>query len=383
MVFVAALHKGVETKLPVVTFSPRIGLGARWRNPARREDEEDLFQHEIRQERADRENQESHRLLYVAMTRAEQHLALTFSATARKTENWAKLVSESLQLPLTETGDRVIDRAAPDGKPWKLRLLVTDRAPELLLRVPAARTAGAASPATTWLDAPAVTEQQDANATVTALVEYARCPRRYYLGHYLGFDGRSRGVAEPGEGLPASDLGTQVHKLLAGEAVADADDEALRLADNFRNSALGRRAAKATRAEREFDFLMAVDDLVIRGQVDLWFEEGGELVIVDYKTDAVNLAEAHRRAQDYALQLRLYAMAVEQLTGRAADRAYLCFLRPNATVEIDLAPSLIESPSEVVREFQEAQDSLRFPLNEEEHCHGCPFFHDLCPATGG
>jgi CRISPR/Cas system-associated exonuclease Cas4 (RecB family) len=128
---------------------------------------------------------------------------------------------------------------------------------------------------------------------------------------------------------------------------------------------------------------MAVDDLVIRGQVDLWFEEGGELVIVDYKTDAVNLAEAHRRAQDYALQLRLYAMAVEQLTGRAADRAYLCFLRPNATVEIDLAPSLIESPSEVVREFQEAQDSLRFPLNEEEHCHGCPFFHDLCPATGG
>ncbi|MGA2152961.1 MAG: UvrD-helicase domain-containing protein [Bryobacteraceae bacterium] len=383
IVFVAALQKGVASGPPVVAFSPRVGLGARWRNPADGDDKDDVFQHAIREERKQREEEESNRLLYVAMTRAEQHLALTFSATARKTENWAKLVSESLQLPLTETGDRVIDRAAPDGKPWKLRLLVTDRAPELLLRVPAARTAGAASPATTWLDAPAVTEQQDANATVTALVEYARCPRRYYLGHYLGFDGRSRGVAEPGEGLPASDLGTQVHKLLAGEAVADADDEALRLADNFRNSALGRRAAKATRAEREFDFLMAVDDLVIRGQVDLWFEEGGELVIVDYKTDAVNLAEAHRRAQDYALQLRLYAMAVEQLTGRAADRAYLCFLRPNATVEIDLAPSLIESPSEVVREFQEAQDSLRFPLNEEEHCHGCPFFHDLCPATGG
>jgi CRISPR/Cas system-associated exonuclease Cas4 (RecB family) len=254
----------------------------------------------------------------------------------------------------------------------------------LLTRAEAARTSGAAPPAATWLDAPAVREQQDTNATVTALVEFARCPRRYYLGHYLGFDGRSRRVAESGEdeGLPASDLGTQVHELLAGAAVADADDEALRLADNFRNSALGRRAATAARAEREFDFLMAVDDLVIRGQVDLWFEEGGELVIVDYKTDAINLAEAHRRAQDYALQLRLYAMAVEQLTGRAADRAYLCFLRPNATVEIDLAPSLIESPSEVVREFQEAQDSLQFPLNEGERCHGCPFFRDLCPATG-
>jgi len=33
MVFAAALHKGVETNPPVVAFSPRIGLGARWRNP--------------------------------------------------------------------------------------------------------------------------------------------------------------------------------------------------------------------------------------------------------------------------------------------------------------------------------------------------------------
>jgi CRISPR/Cas system-associated exonuclease Cas4 (RecB family) len=230
-----------------------------------------------------------------------------------------------------------------------------------------------------------VTEQQDANATVTELSEFTRCPRRYYLGHYLGFDGRSRRVAERGEdeSLPASDLGTQVHQLLAGAAVPEPDDEALRLADNFRSSALGRRAAKATRVEREFDFLMAVDDLVIRGQVDLWFEEGAELVIVDYKTDAVNLAEAHRRARDYGLQLRLYAMAVEQLAGRAADRAFLYFARPNVTVEIDLAPSLIESPSEVVREFQEAQSSLQFPLNEGERCHRCPFFHDLCPAMGG
>jgi CRISPR/Cas system-associated exonuclease Cas4 (RecB family) len=98
----------------------------------------------------------------------------------------------------------------------------------------------------------------------------------------------------------------------------------------------------------------------------------------------VNLAEAHRRAHDYGLQLRLYGMAVEQLAGRAPDRACLYFLRPNAVVEVDLAPSLLESPSQLVRDFQEAQDSLQFPLNEGDHCHACPFFRDLCPAgTGG
>jgi hypothetical protein len=90
-----------------------------------------------------------------------------------------------------------------------------------------------------------------------------------------------------------------------------------------------RRIAKASRVEREFDFLMSVEDLVIRGQVDLWFQEGGELVIVDYKTDDVTASQAHQRAQDYAPQLRLYAMAVERVAGRPVDRAWLHFLRPN------------------------------------------------------
>jgi len=273
VVFVGALQKGVATGPPVVAFSPQFGLGARWRNPADGADKDDVFQHAIREERKQREEEESNRLLYVAMTRAEQHLALTFSGTGRKLENWAKRVAQSLELPLAESGGRVIECDAPDGKPWKLRLLVADGAPELLARAPTPRNPAPAPSTTAWLDAPAVNEQQDTNATVTALVEFARCPRRYFLGHYLGFDGRSRRTAEPGgdEGLTASELGTQVHQLLAGAEIADPDAEALRLAGNFRNSPLGARAAKAARIEREFDFLLAVDGLVIRGQVDLWF----------------------------------------------------------------------------------------------------------------
>jgi len=385
IVFVAALQKGIATAAPAVVFSPRFGLGARWRNPAGGKDQADLFHHAIGEERKQREEEESNRLLYVAMTRAEQHLALTFSGTDKKTENWAKRVCENLHLAVQEAGESAIDYGAPDGEAWKLRLLVVDRAPEPPARAQAARASVTPGSATTWLDAPPVTGQQDGNATVTGLAEFARCPRRYYLGHYLGFDGRQRRSAEVEavESLPASELGTQVHRLLAGEAVADADEGAVRLARNFRDSSLGRRAGHASRVEREFEFLMAADGLVIRGKVDLWFEEGGELVVVDYKTDHVNQAEAHRRARDYALQLRLYAMAVEQWAGRAADRAYVCFLGPSVVVEIDLAPSLIESPGEIVREFQKAQDSLQFILNEAEHCHRCPFFHGLCPAQAG
>ena len=98
VVFVAAMHKGVDTGVPVVAFSRHYGLGARWRNPASGEDKDDLFQHALRQEWKRREEEESSRLLYVAMTRAEQHLVLSFSATGRRPANWDKLVCERLAL---------------------------------------------------------------------------------------------------------------------------------------------------------------------------------------------------------------------------------------------------------------------------------------------
>ena len=74
-------------------------------------------------------------------------------------------------------------------------------------------------------------------------------------------------------------------------------------------------------------------------------------------------------------------MAVERVAGRPPGRAWLHFLRPNALVEVDLAPSLLDSPEQVVRDFQEAQASLDFPMNPGDRCHRCPFFRDLCPAV--
>jgi len=265
----------------------------------------------------------------------------------------------------------------PTGS-WKLRVLVPEGAPEVLI----SQRGAAAESEVEFLAPPEVTGQQDANATVTALAQFASCPREYYLAQYLGYEGRQRRLEREEEDgdLSAGELGTQVHALLAGKPVPKPDAEAMRLAEVFRQSPLGRRVARASHVEREFDFLMAVEDLVVRGQVDLWFEEGGELAVVDYKTDSVTSAEAHQRARDYAMQLRLYAMAVERVDGRPPTHAWLHFLRPNTLVEVDLRPSLIESPEQIVRDFQEAQSKLEFPLNEGDRCRRCPFFRDLCPA---
>ncbi len=372
VVFVAAIQKGIETNPPVVAFSRHVGLGARWRNPALREDKDDLYMHALRGERKLREEEEGNRLLYVAMTRAEEHLVLSYSG---KPANWAKTVAESLH----PDQPGIASRVAPDGREWKLLVI----APQVESGAPPRSSAGIPelADAAELLDPPVIAGQEDGNATVTSLARFARCPRQYYLGQYLGFEGRPRslGGADPGD-LSASELGTQVHELLAGIPVPQATAEAVRLADVFRRGPLGRRVERAGRAEREFDFLLAVEGLVIRGQVDLWFEQDGEIWLVDYKTDAVTAAEAHQRAADYSMQLRFYAMAVEQVAGRAPSRAWLHFLRPNTLVEVDLRLNLLESPEQLVRDFQEAQSTLRFPLVEGEHCRRCEFYQTLCPA---
>jgi ATP-dependent exoDNAse (exonuclease V) beta subunit len=358
VVFVAAMHKGVQGNLPVVAFSPRLGLGARWRNPARREEVGDLFHQAISKERGESEAQEADRLLYVAMTRAEQRLVLSYSTGGRKPQNWAKLVAG--KLPLAAADDRPLTVAAP-------------------MQQSRERQAAAGAE---LLPPPEVTGQFEGNVAVTALGKFARCPRAYYLSGYLGFKGKPRKPAEGAadDALSPSELGTQVHELLALKPVEDPDPRAVRLAAAFHKGPLGRRVERATRVEREFDFLMGVDPVVVSGQIDLWFEEGGELIVVDYKTDAVSAAEAHHRAQDYELQVRLYAMAVERVTGRAPTRACLHFLAPGVVVDVDLAPSLMGSPDETVRDFVEAQEKLEFPLREGEQCKRCPFYKDLCPA---
>ena len=379
VVFVAAMDKGVNRSTPVIGFSRRTGLGARWRHPAKGDQKSDLFLRALNEEWKVRDDEEASRLLYVAMTRAEEHLVLSFSAAERKPSNWAKVLAETLGIDHTSPCDEVRTLFAPDGDSWRLRVLVTDRAPERLVRTPRVNELQSVES----LEAPSPADQQDANATVTALATFAACPRKYYLGAYLGYEGRLRREiqAEEAGGLAASEFGSQVHALLAGMEVSNPDPDAERLAAVFRKSELGRRADRASRLEREFDFLLAVEDLVVRGQVDLWFEEGGELVLVDYKTDDVRAADAADRARDYGLQVRIYAMAVEKVAGRAPDRAYLHFLRPDKIVEVDLSPSLWESPEQVVREFAEAQSKLEFPLNEGERCRRCPFFKGLCPAT--
>ncbi len=186
---------------------------------------------------------------------------------------------------------------------------------------------------------------------------------------------------EPEFDEPAgAEFGLEVHSLLAGASMKGASPAAAELALRFQRSELGHRVERASRVEKEFDFLMALNDVVLGGKIDLWFEEGGHLVLVDYKTDAVAPGEENARAGFYAVQLRLYALALKRLTGTAPDEAFLYLLRPDRAIPVDVGPQRLAATLELVRAFRDAQSRLSFELREGEHCDRCPFFGGLCPA---
>jgi CRISPR/Cas system-associated exonuclease Cas4 (RecB family) len=180
--------------------------------------------------------------------------------------------------------------------------------------------------------------------------------------------------------LTATEFGSEVHSILAGAIVQDPSMEAVELAQRFTVSNLGREALRARRSAREQAFVMAVDDVVLRGQIDLWFEHGRELVLVDYKTDNVKLPIDPGVIRAYEVQLQIYAIALQHLAGRAPDRAYLYFLRPNHATEINVQPLELSAARESVRAFRAAQDIVSYPLQQGDHCFRCEFYKGMCPA---
>jgi len=89
----------------------------------------------------------------------------------------------------------------------------------------------------------------------------------------------------------------------------------------FVQSDIGKRAASAVnsgRARREQPFVFEYEGQLIQGIIDMYFEEYGELVLIDYKTDRVDKSTAVEQelVKRYAIQLDYYAKTLAQLTGK-------------------------------------------------------------------
>lgn len=76
---------------------------------------------------------------------------------------------------------------------------------------------------------------------------------------------------------------------------------------------------------------------MVQGSIDCCFIEDDGWVLLDFKTDRSDDADA--LTQRYRGQLRLYALALERITGLRVAEIRLCLLRSGECLEIPLKPA--------------------------------------------
>lgn len=106
--------------------------------------------------------------------------------------------------------------------------------------------------------------------------------------------------------------------------------------NSFLNSRLVQRMLGSKMLEREYRFTVEIpagvadenlsfpeseELIILQGAVDSIFEEDGNIVIVDYKTDRVS--DKLQLAKSYCTQLKLYKLAIEQTTGKRVSQCLI------------------------------------------------------------
>ncbi len=293
----------------------------------------DLAEHEKRMSDA-----ENVRLMYVATTRARDHLVLSLRRPKRGgASSPAGLISS-----LMESGPGLWEPIDPVDQ-------------------------GEAPPRDSALD-----RQGGVDATVEHtveardrwlidhewLIEEMRRPSfvsATSLGSQTGEDKEEPDSPEPWRrGRAGTSVGRAVHAVLqaidlasgadiedraraqaAAEGIPERESEIARLSRTAVDSEVVKRAVASGRFWREVPVAAAVGGGSLHGFIDLLFEEEDGLVVVDYKTDSVSAADSPDAVPNYRLQGGAYAHAIGQVTGKKVKEVVFLYLQPKSEERLE------------------------------------------------
>ncbi|MDE2939833.1 MAG: UvrD-helicase domain-containing protein [Chloroflexota bacterium] len=139
------------------------------------------------------------------------------------------------------------------------------------------------------------------------------------------------------------------------EGIPNREDDVIRLSRIAVNHELVRRAVRSNRLWREVPVAAPVEGGFLHGFIDLLFEEPDGLVVVDYKTDSVDEDRVEEAVEKYRLQGGAYAYAVSRATGTRVKEVRFLYLEAETEV---LLPDL----DGAVREAEgRAKEELALP----------------------
>ncbi|MGC8693284.1 MAG: UvrD-helicase domain-containing protein [Thermoplasmata archaeon] len=300
------------------------------------EDYKDLLKNIMN--RMQKSEEEYLRLLYVAMTRAENYLIFSIDQDSRKgAKTWSNVVTANMSKaelePYINASKEALDNFSEienrHDKNVTIRLEpLKEQAKKLALLSP------------------------------TLINVYLQCPRKYY---YLTSFGT---VSMKRESLK---LGTKLHALLKTGAIDDQDARASELVTSVYNTEFWSEIMRS-KNYRELQFIMNMDGTRVQGSIDLAYEHEGEWEIVDYKTASIDM-------ELYRGQLHCYVLALYYLKSQRAKRIALYSIKSNTLVYED-APE-IEQIEAQIRSVIKDIEAERFSRVKSKICDICEF-SELC-----
>ena len=338
------------------------------------------------------EEEESRRLLYVAMTRAQKQLLMVGTVAEEKLPEAviglpaAKGWWQQLQAVFEADWDK-----RESSCPW-VRLLCADALSPAVVQQGEQQKLALEPLALAPL--PAYAACGRTCFTASALQTYLHCQRQYYYQQVLAVPELEQTVAgEQAHELPASVTGSIVHKALElyngynAEAVfAIALDEfapgaaatqAKSMFDAYISSDLYKALPK--KQKRELEFVQPLQqELAAEGVIDLLaFDEDDNMIIVDYKTGTP--PEPDEVKLGYAYQLALYKDAAEKLyPGKRVVRAELHFLQNMSVWQLPLDKSYLQEAVELCEEISGKGEEDDFACICNDSCAYCHYAY-LCP----
>ncbi len=280
------------------------------------------------------------RLLYVACTRARDHLVVSLHRAARKTAQpdetrltSAELLAEPAlrvgaaeryvrpaeQLPLSLPQDETAP--APAHEAWLERVRPAREASQRQWAVSASSLEG--SLGDVELDPGLAKGARDLELPPWNKGRYGTAVGRAVHGALQTVDLRTR-----------AGLADAVAAQCLAEGVVPYQDVVRQLCESALGSPVVRRAAERRHWRETYVGTTRDDGTVLEGYIDLVYEEDdGSLVVVDHKTDAVPGAALPARVKVYLPQMAAYAGALARATGRTVSRTVLLFLTPGSATE--------------------------------------------------
>ena len=293
------------------------------------------------------EKAEAQRLFYVAATRARDRLILPHFPASDKPGGYLKYLTD-LAEEAGAAAKKVEAEVAADPdvmKPHGRRAFRVD-----LNRKPPKECDTLCERREKW------------RRTHEQLIQRAAEEKQLKTASRLGEDEREDFGRPAGEGELGRSIGKAVHAVLeqadlaTGAGLSElAEQEATRngipshapTVEKLARAALGmelvKRAAEAGTVYREVPFAVNVDGTILEGLIDLAFDDGTGLTIVDYKTDDVPEQHLAEHAKSYRLQVGAYALAAREVFGKAPKAAALLFLRAGREIPVEIGGPLLDS----------------------------------------